>query len=278
MPRKRKTKSTFDVLTRKHKRVTCYCPDCHGQKKVDIRTKRNHESRYLLGLEPTTQQGPSTLSNPLISRQSDSEEYEGSTATSGDDLQNEDLTMAFEDDLPSAHPSVKGKFKEPPSLITQTFDWEDDIYPSDQDEAYPEEESSDDEANLEEESLGDQDEIPSFDFNAPQIDPETFDPPFQSTEGRQNEWIILWLMKFQQRFNLPDIGLDALIKFLRRVFQYYKIYDADIFPTSIYTAKSGLNFSTKYREYAICTACYSLYNPAELKNYKEDDQPSVKIC
>ena len=116
--------------------------------------KKNHESQYLLGLEPTTQQGSSTLSNSLISRQSDSEEYEDSTAMSGDDLQNEDLTMVFEDDLPSAHPSVKSKFKEPPSLITQTFDWEDDIYLSDQDEAYPEKENSDDEANLEEESSG----------------------------------------------------------------------------------------------------------------------------
>jgi len=42
MPRKRKTKSTFDVLTRKHKRVTCYCPDCHEQKKVNISPVKNN--------------------------------------------------------------------------------------------------------------------------------------------------------------------------------------------------------------------------------------------
>jgi hypothetical protein len=50
----------------------------------------------------------------------------------------------------------------------------------------------------------------TFHFNAPQIDPETFDLPIRPGQSQSNEWVILWLLKFQKRFNLPDIGFDLL--------------------------------------------------------------------
>ncbi|CAG8771475.1 3439_t:CDS:2, partial [Dentiscutata heterogama] len=40
-------------------------------------------------------------------------------------------------------------------------------------------------------------------FIPPEIDPEVFDPPF-NFEDNSNDWIILWVMKYQQRFNIPD--------------------------------------------------------------------------
>jgi DNA modification methylase len=85
-------------------------------------------------------------------------------------------------------------------------------------------------------------------------------------------------MKFQKQFNVPDTGFDALVKFIHCVFQHYNIKDADRLPTSIFTAKSSLSFSTKYWKYTMCPECYTLYNPTELKDYKEDGQLSVMKC
>ena len=82
----------------------------------------------------------------------------------------------------------------------------------------------------------------------------------------------------QKQFNIPDTGFDALVKFICQVFQHYHIKDADRLPTSIFTTKSSLSFSTKYRKYDMCQECFTLYTPANLKNYKEDDQPIIKKC
>ena len=85
-------------------------------------------------------------------------------------------------------------------------------------------------------------------------------------------------MKFQKEFNLSDTAFDTLVKFIRQVVQRYDIKDADSLPTSIFTAKSSLNFSTKYREYGMCQECFTLYNSTDLKNYTEDDELSIKKC
>ena len=113
----------------------------------------------------------------------DSGENEDLITTSEDDLQNEDLTMALEDDLFIAYPIVKDKFKELPSLITSTFNWEDE------NQANSDEESSSNQnkTNSEEESSSNQDKMPSFNFNVLQLDPEIFDPPFQFTKHQKNE-------------------------------------------------------------------------------------------
>ena len=71
---------------------------------------------------------------------------------------------------------------------------------------------------------------------------------------------------------------NTLVKFIHRLFHHYHIKDADILPTSIFTAKSSLGFSMKYCEYAMCLQCYTLYNSTDLKNYTEDDQSTVKKC
>jgi hypothetical protein len=204
-----------------------------------------------------------------IQSQSDSWTSENSTDNSSDIDDERPGDFVFEDDIPTSQEPTrlsKGKFKEPPSNIAEAFEdnFEDDSLSSNGD---GQDDLSDDLQNT-----------PAFNYNAPEIDPETFDPPIGQDESQQNMWVILWLMKFQKQFNLPDTSLDALIKFIRRVFQHYHIKDADKLPTSIFTAKSSLGFATKYREYGMCQECFTLYNPTDLKNYKEDDQPTVKLC
>ena len=34
----------------------------------------------------------------------------------------------------------------------------------------------------------------------------------------------------------------------------------------------------KYCEYAMCSQCYTLYNSTDLKNYTENNQPTIKKC
>jgi len=270
---KRKSKVILTPRPRNRKRVTCYCSDCHGKKQVDPRTKRNHETRYLPGSGPTTSNVTDERgqSDSNLSR-SDSWESENSRISDSDIDAGRLEVDVSEDDIPSGQISTrlsKAKFKEPP--------------PSNQFEANVE-----DEVNVEDDSLSssqneedlfdDSDDIMAFNFNKPQIDPEIFNPTIQFDQSQPHEWVILWLMKFQKQFNIPDTGFDALVKFIRQVFQHYHIKDADRLPTSIFTAKSSLSFSTKYREYGMCQECFTLYNPADLKNYKEDDQPTIKKC
>jgi len=274
MPRKPKI---LTIPTQKRKRVTCYCSDCRGKKQVDPRTKRSHELRYLPGSGPTTssftnkrhQSDPN--SHLFAQSQSDSWESENSR-TSDSDIDAGRLELEEdvfeEDDIPTQVSTrlSKGKFKElPPPIATEQFevDVEDDSSLSSQDE---------------DDLFDDSGDTATSNYNTPQIDPETFDPPIQFDKSQPHEWVILWLMKFQKQFNLPDTGFDTLVKFIRQVFQHYHIKDADRLPTSIFTAKSFLNFLTKYRKYGMCQGCFTLYNPTDLKNYKESNQPAVKKC
>src|SRR6185369_5941344 len=135
--------------------------------------------------------------------------------TSDSEVDTERLELAedvFENDIPISQQSKrlsKEKFKKPPPNIPEEFEVnvEDNSVSSSQ-----EEDNSDDTA--------------LFIYSVPQIDPETFDPPIQFNKSRPNEWIILWLMKFQKEFNLSDTAFDTLVKFIHQVVQRYDIKDA----------------------------------------------------
>jgi len=85
-------------------------------------------------------------------------------------------------------------------------------------------------------------------------------------------------MKYQQHFNISDIGIKALIKFFHYILIHFKINEADNFPTSMFTAKSSLGILTKYKKYVACPNCHKLYGLLDVKNYKEDNKPVCKRC
>ena len=128
--------------------------------------------------------------------------------------------------------------------------------------------------NSESETLDDfQESQKSINFIPPKIDPEVFKPPF-TFDDNSNDWIILWIMKYQQRFNVSDIGTEALIKFLRNLLIHFKINEADKFPTSLITAKSSLGILTKYKKYVVCPKYHKLYDLLEVKNYQVANRPA----
>ena len=83
-------------------------------------------------------------------------------------------------------------------------------------------------------------------------------------------------MKYQQRYNISDIGVETLIKFLRHILSHFKIDGADRLPKSINTIKSSLGILTKYNKYAICPKCHKLYDPLVVKEVNVNDQECKK--
>ena len=225
---------------------------------------------------------------------------EDSTASDEDDNTNsstESISLFLEDDFieqsPISRKSGKAKFRIPSPIDDEEMNIDEaleesspfDIYqPSDDDEIMIiQKEEPDDASSSSNSSSSDSASESSqasrepVNFIPPEIDPEVFDPPF-TFDDNSHDWIILWIMKYQQRFNVSDVGTETLIKFLRIILVHFKINEADKFPTSLTTTKSSLGILTKYKKYVACPKCHKLYDLLEVKNYSEENQPACKMC
>src|SRR5438067_12701923 len=74
-----------------------------------------------------------------------------------------------------------------------------------------------------------------------------------------DSWILLWILKYQARFRLPDVAINSLIKFFQIV-----LSDADNeifknFPTSSYMVRKILEFGIPSKRYAVYPCCNTLY-------------------
>ena len=67
-------------------------------------------------------------------------------------------------------------------------------------------------------------------------------------------WIILWILKFQQRYHISDIAIDVLIKFIHLLLLNGDSTLYKDFPTSLYTAKSQLHIPKSKLEYTVWLA------------------------
>ncbi|CAB4378119.1 unnamed protein product [Rhizophagus irregularis] len=72
--------------------------------------------------------------------------------------------------------------------------------------------------------------------------PSNYDFPNNINENLQNidDWIIVFVLRYQTRFRLADTAIDTLIKFIKHIltnFNYDRFKD---FPTSLYTARKKL--------------------------------------
>src|ERR1043166_7216486 len=81
------------------------------------------------------------------------------------------------------------------------------------------------------------DDVPIEQFTAPDFDDFDFESDDEYPDANiefNDSWILLWILKYQARFRLPDVTINSLIKFFRIV-----LSDADNerfknFPTSSY--------------------------------------------
>ncbi|CAB5370156.1 unnamed protein product [Rhizophagus irregularis] len=137
---------------------------------------------------------------------------------------------------------------------------------------YNEEDDDDNDGNNEEEK----DDIEEF-FASPEFDnDEVF--VMESLSDSINTEIIIWLFKFQQRFRLPDVALEALIKFLHIVLTRLNKSQFKNFPASLYLAKKMLNIFQPKMQLTVCNNCHKLYNVKNIVEYKEGGKTAIANC
>ncbi|GET65995.1 hypothetical protein GLOIN_2v1848891 [Rhizophagus irregularis DAOM 181602=DAOM 197198] len=147
-----------------------------------------------------------------------------------------------------------------------------------------EEEENDDVDNMDEEENDDVDEgeenddVENF-FASPKIDNDNEEAfIMESLSDSINTEIIIWLFKFQQRFRLPDIALESLIKFFHIILMRFDKLQFENFPTSLYMAKIWLNIFQPKMQLAACTDCHKLHNVKDIIAYKEEGKVAIMNC
>ncbi|CAB5390559.1 unnamed protein product [Rhizophagus irregularis] len=137
---------------------------------------------------------------------------------------------------------------------------------------YNEKEEDDDDGDDEEE----EEDIEEF-FSSPEIgNDEVF--VMESLNDSIETEIILWVFKFQQRFRLPDIALEVLIKFLHIVLTRLDKSQFKNFPASLYLAKKMLNIFQPKMQLAVCNNCHKLYNVRNIVKYKKEGKAAIANC
>src|SRR6266542_1871201 len=114
-------------------------------------------------------------------------------------------------------------------------------------------------------------------FASPEIDSDEIFVTESLNDSIETE-IIIWIFKFQQRFRLSDIALEALIKFLCIVLTRSNKSQFKNFPNSLYMAKKMLNIFQPKMQLAVCSNCYRLHNVKEIIAYKEDEKVATMNC
>ncbi|CAG8454784.1 27038_t:CDS:2 [Dentiscutata erythropus] len=119
------------------------------------------------------------------------------------------------------------------------------------------------------------------DYSAPNIDNNNqtrFNP--NVNQPLEYEWILLWLLKFQSRFNLSEAAIDTLIKFIYIILVEIggKIHFGH-YPNSIHMVrkyfKIGKNFM-KYVTYPNCSKLYRKDDVVSSQNNKKELE--IKKC
>ncbi|RHZ69083.1 hypothetical protein Glove_290g103 [Diversispora epigaea] len=115
------------------------------------------------------------------------------------------------------------------------------------------------------------------DYLSPNYDPdEPIDP--KSTNNNSYLWILLWIMSFRIKFNLPETATESLIKFIKLLLSEISNSEFDTFPNSIYMTKKELGLRDNFYSFPTCPKCHKLYNKQEVEDYKENDTNSIMKC
>ncbi len=91
-------------------------------------------------------------------------------------------------------------------------------------------------------------------------------------------WIIIWILKYQERFQLSNIATNFLFKFFHYVFINIdeKLFSA--FFTSLYITQKSLNTCVHLINYVNCEKCCKLYKIANVFNNSPNLTPKFTRC
>ncbi|CAB4374871.1 unnamed protein product [Rhizophagus irregularis] len=110
--------------------------------------------------------------------------------------------------------------------------------------------------------------------------PPNYDFPNNINENLQNidDWIIVFVLRYQTRFRLADTAIDTLIKFIKHIltnFNYDRFKD---FPTSLYTARKKLGLKYQFVKFSVCPSCHKLHNIDDVKQHTIQQHKAIKKC
>ena len=89
-------------------------------------------------------------------------------------------------------------------------------------------------------------------------------------------WIILWILQYQQWYRLLNVAIDSLFKFLKYFLLTIDKNEFFYFPSSLYMAKKILGITTRLIKYGACDKCHKLFNIIETLN-KTDENPTCSF-
>ncbi len=295
--KKRKVETVADLIKSSKKYLyKCHCVYCNG-KKVDSRTQKDHTANKILWKSEISRKNQE---NSIESRKKKKSITPNVNPTKPnlpkkrkmtspntppnppDSPNNEDSIHT----LFSPKPKSSSRFHDPASdLIEDENNINDDYYPDysgddnnpdnddyhldEEDDNFDEENENEYDINWEKEDL----------FVSPEIDDDN-DEVFvmESLNDAIDSEIIIWVFKFQQRFKLSDIALEALIKYLRTVLIRFNKQQFEEFPTSLYKAKKLLKIFQPKMQLAVCTNCHKLHNATNITTYKENGEAAIMKC
>ncbi|GET64913.1 uncharacterized protein LOC114460739 [Rhizophagus irregularis DAOM 181602=DAOM 197198] len=115
---------------------------------------------------------------------------------------------------------------------------------------------------------------------------ENYSPPdFKSYQEEEKttiddkfSWILLWMMTFRKKFNLPETATESQLKFMKIVLKEIggDIYDS--FPDSLYLARIQLGLKDRFHSFVPCPKCHKLYNKTDMDEIQKNDSISIIRC
>ena len=110
-------------------------------------------------------------------------------------------------------------------------------------------------------------------------------PPFEpyqdlnvTTNHNEFLWILLWIMKFRMRFNIPETATESLIKFIKLLLREINGPTFENFPATLYKTRNILNLEDRFHSFVACTKCHKLYNKQEVEEFRQDGILAVMKC
>ena len=276
MPRPRRTRKiktdrseSTDIGPKTRNLVKCQCIlHCNGSKLVDPRTFRKHqqEAERFRTIASGSQSTSSTISRPVdeVGSTSSEQEAEESQDSSNGYNSSSDKSDQAADLEQIDIPTKRKRYHKFYDQIEPVPDIPDD---SDDDNRTEVSTSGNDSTADEDHRLSD-DEVPVEQFTAPDWDDLDFDSDNEDPDTNLDSsvsWILLWILKYQARFRLPEVAIDSLIKFF-----WIVLLDADYerfknFPMNSHKMRKLLEINKESKKYVVCPSCNKLYDFNRLK-------------
>ncbi|CAG8637774.1 2242_t:CDS:2 [Funneliformis mosseae] len=91
-------------------------------------------------------------------------------------------------------------------------------------------------------------------------------------------WIVLWILLYQERFRLSDMTTDTLVKFIRYLLVNLIANTYNSFLTSLYMTRKSLSVCAHIIKYAVCEKCCKLYNVSEVSTDEYSQVLTASQC